>query len=663
MPNVFLEPIEHEDGSSTDPAADIAAFLLESSNDWEPFEEKPTPDPEILKQVALEYLKKTFFSEVAANYLEQGIPEELGPTLKGSEVELLNIDGSAGDMNEKLLLYVGSKTISKHGCYGCHDIPGFEDAKPIGTALTDWGRKDPSKIAFEHIAEYLTHGGHGHGHNEQEPAGGIDESFYMHRLEHHDRTGFIWQKLKEPRSYDYMKALNKDYNERLRMPMFPLTDEQREQVITFVLGLVAEPPAAQFVYHPDGRQKAIIEGQKVLDKYNCGGCHVLETEKWEIEYHAGEFEAPSEDLSLYPFMKPHLAPATLNASSTPDKQRGTLTSLLQGMPTIAHPARTDDASPVLLYEEDEEWYPVEEGDEFDMATARRSITLWNPTAIDGHVVEAGQAFEVPNSAIKRRYLASGGDLTLKLLPRVLELERETNSQAKGSETWGWLPPPLHNEGTKVQPDWLHSFLLEPHMIRPAAFMRMPRFNLSSDEATSLVNYFAARDNAEYPYEYDQQTNSDRLVSLDQAYGGHRFDDAMQIVTYTQAASCVSCHIVADHDPGGSLRAKAPNLAEVYKRLRPDYVRRWVANPNRILPYTPMLSVIKYDASAEHLGGMPQELYRGTSVEQLDAVVDLLMNFDRYTAGRSAIAPLVKPAAGATAAVPSDNQQAQLQNTN
>ena len=37
---------------------------------------------------------------------------------------------------------------------------------------------------------------------------------------------------------------NKGYNERLRMPQFKFDGEQREQVITFVLGLVAEPPAS-----------------------------------------------------------------------------------------------------------------------------------------------------------------------------------------------------------------------------------------------------------------------------------------------------------------------------------------------------------------------------------------------------------------------------------
>ena len=46
------------------------------------------------------------------------------------------------------LLYLGERTISRLGCFGCHTIPGFENAKPIGTALNDWGVKNPARLEF-----------------------------------------------------------------------------------------------------------------------------------------------------------------------------------------------------------------------------------------------------------------------------------------------------------------------------------------------------------------------------------------------------------------------------------------------------------------------------------------------------------------------------------
>jgi hypothetical protein len=56
-----------------------------------------------------------------------------------------------------------------------------------------------------------------------------------------------------------------------------------------------------------------------------------------------------------------------------------------------------------------------------------------------------------------------------------------------------LPPPLVREGERVQPRWLYQFLLYPQPIRPQTHMllRMPKFNMSPDEAMALVNYFGA----------------------------------------------------------------------------------------------------------------------------------------------------------------------------
>ena len=36
MPNMILDPVTGADGKLTDPAADIAAFLLGSQQDWKP---------------------------------------------------------------------------------------------------------------------------------------------------------------------------------------------------------------------------------------------------------------------------------------------------------------------------------------------------------------------------------------------------------------------------------------------------------------------------------------------------------------------------------------------------------------------------------------------------------------------------------------------------
>jgi hypothetical protein len=101
---------------------------------------------------------------------------------------------------------------------------------------------------------------------------------------------------------------------------------------------------------------------------------------------------------------------------------------------------------------------------------------------------------------------------------------------------------------------------------------------------------------------------------------------------------VKCHQVADFEPAGSPRAKAPNLADVYRRLRPDFVRDWIANPKVFLPYTSMPVNIPYDNPPPILA----ELYHGTNVEQVQAIADLLMNYDHYARQSTRIADRVQP---------------------
>jgi hypothetical protein len=84
------------------------------------------------------------------------------------------------------------------------------------------------------------------------------------------------------------------------------------------------------------------------------------------------------------------------------------------------------------------------------------------------------------------------------------------------------------------------------------------------------------------------------------------------------------------------------LANVHERLRPDYVHNWIANPKRFLPYTGMPVNIPFDQPVS------QELYQGTSEQQVEALTDLLMHYDEFAkrklAGRREPARPVSPPA-------------------
>jgi cytochrome c2 len=570
---------------------------------------------------------------------------------------------------QQKLRYIGSKSLAKYGCFGCHDIPGFETAKQIGPQLSDWGRRDTALLSFENINAYLqsrTSPARKQG-DEFSPSlarrAGIDPNesddpatfdYFRQQLAAGSRIGFIFQKLTEPRSYDYQVAPNKAYNDRLRMPQFPFDADQREAIITFVLGLVAQPPADKYVSAPDSSRSAIIEGQVLLDKYRCASCHVLEPQKWRLEYAPGEFR-PQPEKPVFPFVNYEFRKEELQRSQQGDA-RGLLHATLVGVPTLG-----DDGRPLVFDEAGDELF---EDEKYLPTTLEYPFQIWQPVALDGHGYHVGgTAVNVRGDQLAARQLARGGFLTQYLLPHAARLEKSANLNAKGSQAWGWLPPSLLGEGAKVRPEWLHNYLLAPYAIRPASLMRMPKYNLSPAEAGALVDYFAAQDRVAYPYEIIDRRDRAYLQHAEQAYRGQlrtqpdaerpadadRLTAAMRIVT--DKNYCVTCHIVGDYDPRTSDRAKGPNLADVYQRFRPGYVRRWVAEPVSILPYTGMPIVIPYQPDAPHQGGVDQSLYPGTSTQQLDALVDLLMNFDAYARQRAPVAPLVEAAAAPPSQTP------------
>jgi len=662
MPNMLLEPVTTTvpgapgtapTSTTTDPAADIAAFLMGDvlrAGDKAPWKPEALPslagkEKDVNELLSL-YLSGAFTKSETEKYVKDGIPAARQAQIKGDERMLIVEPGKTWN-DELKLAYLGKKSIGRLGCAGCHDIPGFEDAKSIGTGLADWGRKEPSKLAFEQILAYLNekdgHGGHGHGAGAGAPKDGLtaqqrlDKGFFMEALGHHQREGFIWQKLREPRSYDYKKTENKSYIDRLRMPQFNLDDSQREAIMTFVLGLVAEPPPAKYVYRPNPRQTAVLEGARAIEKFNCAGCHTLQQQRWEIEYKPGTIKAPNL-ATEYPFLIPHFTPEQIKKSKETDR-RGIGFAHVHGIPM----PKDDEEEPSFPFK------------------------LWSPTLVDGQTwlgnssVPVDEKLNPPRADMRQPQ--RGGMFADYLHPISLAQEKKSNPNAKESDAWGFGPPPLMGEGKKVQPRWLHDFLLDPHLIRPSVVLRMPKFNLSAKESEAIVNHFAALDNANFPYEFDERTRTDYIAAKDAEYqksiagangggangaaanGGaasgtptsagddKRLNAALNLIT--DQGFCIKCHRVGDFVPQGALSAQAPNLAVVNVRLRPEFLRDWIANPARLLPYTGMPVNFPYN------GVVAQNLYHGSSEEQINAIVDLLLNYDNVMKKRTSVADIVK----------------------
>jgi cbb3-type cytochrome oxidase cytochrome c subunit len=177
-------------------------------------------------------------------------PEEA--TLDAVTLEYLRARLTEGDARAKLAgmarddkrMFLGEKLISRYGCFGCHNISGYEKALPIGTELTQEGSKLVTRLDFGYV----------------ELA--------------HTRQDWFFQKLKEPRIFDRGKV--KLPQEKLKMPDFGFTDEEATTMVTLLLGLTKEEPLLETTHRLDGRGLAVEAGRRLVQHHNCRGCHIIE---------------------------------------------------------------------------------------------------------------------------------------------------------------------------------------------------------------------------------------------------------------------------------------------------------------------------------------------------------------------------------------------------
>ncbi len=112
----------------------------------------------------IEYLRESFHESRLEEYYQNGLPERMRGELRLPSRISWVPEGEQQLTDEQRLKYIGRKTITKSAATAATTFPASKDAKPIGTGLADWGRKDPSRLAFEHISHYLQH-----GHGEAKP--------------------------------------------------------------------------------------------------------------------------------------------------------------------------------------------------------------------------------------------------------------------------------------------------------------------------------------------------------------------------------------------------------------------------------------------------------------------------------------------------------------
>ena len=142
-------------------------------------------------------------------------------------------------------LELGKRSIGKYGCYSCHDIDGFSGRAPIGPELTSIGSKPLTQLGFNH----------------------------EHDVEH-SLSGWLKAHLLNPRRWD--NGMDKPFKDLLKMPQFYMTERQAETITVALLGQVSEKVPLEGVKRLDAGETAYNEAMKVVNDFNCIGCHQVD---------------------------------------------------------------------------------------------------------------------------------------------------------------------------------------------------------------------------------------------------------------------------------------------------------------------------------------------------------------------------------------------------
>ena len=180
------------------------------------------------------------------------------------------------------------------------------------------------------------------------------------------------------------------------------------------------------------------------------------------------------------------------------------------------------------------------------------------------------------------------------------------------------PPVLNGEGEKVQSNWLFSFLKAPVPIRPWLELRMPTFGFSDEHANQLVSFFNGLAKVEIPYVYFD----DKTIPADY------IDAAKQLVS-KDYFNCFSCHQQGDKKPEGPVDGWAPDLTLARQRLNPNWILKWLKDPQKVQPGTKMPSFYP---------GGPDNILGGKEDLQIEALRDYLMSLGRGAAVPAPAAP-------------------------
>jgi len=343
------------------------------------------------------------------------------------------------------------------------------------------------------------------------------------------------------------------YLEHTGMPQYKWSDRDLYEVTQFIVGRLTDPDLLKDVPELGLPTRGEVElGKRLFVGKGCAECHVIEGVTPRTDFgpdlsalgmaggpFLAEFRYPQDFPAPLHFVKKDVARVEIGFSQIPRSMIAYLQAKI-----------TDPAS--VTPETHMPGFTMSQSDLDDLITALLSMS-GAPVAGDTKhslIVDRPHLEFHPGGQVEELYKSY----------KCYQCHRFNGDG-------GTLAPDLSYEGSRSRRDWLIGFLQNPQTLRPTLTVRMPHFNMSEQEATTIANYVSSALRSPH---IDPAAIEDRQFTPEMARRGKEL--------YEGKYACQSCHTI-----GSSGGYVGPSLNNAGNWLTPAWIEAWLDNPQALIP--------------------------------------------------------------------------------
>lgn len=345
------------------------------------------------------------------------------------------------------------------------------------------------------------------------------------------------------------------YLQHTRMPQFTWSDKDLYEVTQYILKQLTDPDLLKDVPHLDAPTDAEVQfGKRLFVEKGCNECHAIQgvtprdgfgPDLSAFGMAAGpylvEVNSARQPSAHLHFVKSGVERLNINVSLVPKSMIAYLQAKITDPASVTPETRMPQ-------------FHMSQSDLDDLTTALLSMSGPPITR------RAQESLIVPRPHPEFHPDGKAGEL----------YERFKCYECHAFNGYGGtLAPDLSYEGSRSRPEWLIQFLKSPQTLRPTLTVRMPEFNLSDQDATTLAGFLSAR--LQNPHVNPAAIDEKQFTPQMAEHGKQLFEGSY---------ACQSCHTI-----GSSGGYVGPSLNNAGNWLTPAWIEAWLSNPQALVPGT------------------------------------------------------------------------------